>query len=277
MAAKRKKAKTVGRVVPYAGPRPAAQTGVQSLLGRLTPVDPAAVRPPAGTYDPMLDAGLAASKRGYGDMQFDFSRDYGSNGAGGRAFNDYQIGLEGLTRSRDRGLADIGTGEARALQDRDTSLGNIGRAFQQLGGRQTAAAAAAGAARGGALQQGMAKRAVNQDLERAPVLTAFDRQKADFTTSRARVGEDFTSQSGALGLGYQRAGEDAITGLGRAGREVGQFGIDTQAARLFQATQAGYQPPVAAPAPAGSRKRSKRRGGRARATGPNTAAGMGSF
>lgn len=245
MARKRKRARA--QVVGGGG----FGSGAFAVPGVHRPPAAGPVLPPAGYYDPALDAALSAAKRGFGDQQADYSRDFGT-GQGGRLGNDYQLGLASLTQQRDRQLADLGTQRA------DVNLG-----YQRLGTSQAQGDRRAGVRSGGLLKQQLAIRAGNQQHDLAPIATA-----------EQRVGQDFTTQRDQLGLGFQRAGEDASTGLQRSGREVGQFGIDTQASRLYQATQAGYIPPGGG---SGSSKRHRRRRGMTvgRAGGPSFGAGAG--
>jgi hypothetical protein len=79
------------------------------------------------------------------------------------------------------------------------------------------------------------------------------------------LNEDTSSQLGQLGIGYQRSTDDASTALARAQREGGQFGIDTQAQKAFQAAQSGYEAPAGPKnefvGPKGNPYRIVRRGG----------------
>lgn len=269
----------------------------------------AAAPPPQGMYDPALDASLGQVNRGYGDTEQDYFRDFGSDGKGGRAFDDYQLDVgdlndqakyaredfgtrrargtedfdqrgQDLARGYDRSKQDLLTARGRGQQDFSTAIEGIGRQFQQLGQRQSQGAAAAGLGRGGALQQALRKRQANQTLEEQPVRTNFDRFMQDSSLSEGRLGEDRSRDEAVLGrdrsrffadadteqsrlvgmdpnvmggelgkslarrsLGYGRQAEDAGTGLLRAQRENSQFGVDTQAQRLYQATANGYTIP----------------------------------
>lgn len=221
-----------------------------------TPYDPTV---PTGSYDPGLDSALYASQRGLGDVQAD------SATAAQRGLVDYGLGrdqiiqgrdrqLADLTTGHDRGLADFGTSRTRSTEDYSSNVAALQRAFSQLGNRQRQGAISQGVVHGGSLLQAAAKRTANEAIERAPIDTGYQRQQADittgegrlnqdFTTNTGRVGEDATSQLGQLALQFQRQGDDAQTALLRAQREAGQFGIDTQSQKLFQASQAGYVAP----------------------------------
>lgn len=190
-----------------------------------------APKPPPGTYDPALDAALGAAQRGYADLQADFARDFGEGGAGGRAFNDYQLQLQ-----------QIALGRTRSAEDRDNALANVRLGYQRLARGQAEQARVANVTSAGILGQQREIRAANQQRDEAPIHLAFK-----------RMGEDFGTQQGQVGLGYQRAVTDAQTALERAGRETGQFGVDTAASRLHQATQTGWRPPRRRRRPGGAR------------------------
>lgn len=167
--------------------------------------------PPTGTYDPNLDASLAAAKRGYSDLEADTAK------VGGRAFSDYNIALG------DKSLGEQSTGlegqRARGLAD---SL----RQYTILGNRQTQAARGAGVSEGGALAAALAKRQANQTRDDTRLNTSIDQAEGD------------------LGLRYQRGVEDRGDVLGRAGRELGFYGQDIGASKFFQAGQAGFELPT---------------------------------
>lgn len=238
-------------------------TGMAPNVGGFDPFH-AETRPPPGTYDPSLDAQLAASGRGFSDL----GQDYTVNK--GRAQDDFLTGqgelqkalsqhLADLTSSRDRQHADYLTAKDQASQDYGTSLGNLQRSYDIRGGVQGEQAAARGVSGGGALQQALDKRMANQAIDKAPIDTGFQRFNAqadqgeqraqqDFNTlagDNGRLREDFAAQIGKLGLGLDRSyGDqgDATIALARGGRENTQFGTDIAAQRWYQAAQAGYDP-----------------------------------
>jgi hypothetical protein len=266
--------------------RPAAQRPQQ----RIVPISP-----PPGTYDPALDAAERASRRGLEDYRQDTDRglergatDYGlTRGDQKRqrkyANEDYKTskqslhrnrerGLQSITQSRERGLQSIMQSRQRAGQDRDTSMQDIRRNYQNLGEQQEAGAYNAGIFGGGALAQSLAKRTANQQLEQAPVQRSYKRFREDSSQqenylnvdssqqenylnvdfkndkdalkrSRDRARKGFASQAGQTGLTYQRSLEDSGTGLTRAEREGQYFSADTSEARFNQAKQAGWTPP----------------------------------
>lgn len=243
-------------------------------------------RPPAGTYDPALDAQERAAQRGYQDLLADIERqrgyDYtdtydptiGSIAELTRGRDDSLLnlnrGLErgvfDLTRSRDRGLQDIGTSRTRGEEDYGRSVEELQRNFRILGGQQTEAARAMGVQRGGALAQSARKRAENEAFERVPLDRGIARLRQDLTRDETRLGEDFTTQKGRIDQDYwtnilrldrdynvdvQRANTNYARGeegrgvqQSRAGRELGEYRLDTNQQRFFQATQSGYELPT---------------------------------
>jgi len=200
--------------------------------------------PPAGSYDPALDAARRAASRGLLDTQQDTGRDLG------RAGVDYSLGVEDANNQ---------FSTTRSDYDRNKML--LQHSFQVLAGQQQQSANAAGLIDGGALLQSAAKRKWNQDTQQ---------QALDTDLNRARQARD--TQIGRLGLGYTRQTSDLATGGQRALREDTQFGLDTEAQKAFQATQANWDPPLprnqlafqayrqrAAAGAAGSLRRARRR------------------
>lgn len=176
---------------------------------------PTPVIPPPGWYDPALDAQRRASHRGLGDLRRD------NELAGARASQDYTFGIQGLQQSRDRGYQDI---------DRQVQM--LTRQYGELGRTQ-----AEGNAQAGVMN---AHFAAKQGLIRAANM-AVDRQPLD--TARTRLGEDYATGSGRLGVELARGTTDRATGLARAGREDTQFGLDIGEQERFQAIQGGWAPP----------------------------------
>lgn len=229
-------------------------------------VAPAA--PPAGTYDPALDAQLGAVNRGY---QYTLQ---GLDTQGSRSEEDYGQQTHALTTGRDQSLADLLRGHTRAGEDFDrtgarlgedhtTNLESIGRNYQRLGVAQAGAAVQAGVAtQGSTLANALRARQENQGLDTSAENRSFGRASDDLSTSRAREGEDYGTQTsrvssyyddpkyGALAqaaTGYQRGVDDRATQAGQAGIETTQYGLDTTAQKNYQAQGAGY---VAPPKPA---------------------------
>lgn len=221
---------------------------------------------PTGSYDPTLDAQLGQSQRGLGDLRQD------TETANTRDTVDYQAQQGDINRQIDQ----LHTG------------------YEQLGGRQQEQANAAGLLRGGAMLQAAQKRAANEARDKVPMTEALQ-----------RLALESAPPSADNPLGGRRF-QDRTTALTRAEREGSQFGIDVNSQKLYQASQVGYVAPgrgdpggmprnehVSA---TGMHTRDVRIGGtvytydehgniigrrrvpgpgRARQTGPNTAAGVG--
>jgi hypothetical protein len=201
---------------------------------KFTPYDPTV---PAGSYDPGLDSALYAAQRGLQDTTADTAT------ARARAAADYGLTNDAIAQNRDRQLADYTTAETRGTQDHASAVAALQRQYAQLGNRQRQGAISQGVIHGGSLLQAAAKRTANEAIDQAPVDQSYQRQIADIATGRARVGQDANTALGQNTLAYQRGDDDAISALLRAQREGTQFGVDTQAQKLFQATQAGYVAP----------------------------------
>lgn len=182
----------------------------------LHPPGPPPVRPPAGTYDPALDAARRAASRGYADLKQD------TRLAGTRAAEDFQFGQDDVNRAYTR------TGEDYAA---NTAM--IRRQYDILAGRQQEQANTSGVIGGSALMEAATKRAANQALEQAPLDTGY-----------RRAGEERDLGIERLGVGFQRGVTDRGTALSRGGREDRAFGLDTAAEKLYQATQSGWVPPA---------------------------------
>jgi hypothetical protein len=180
---------------------------------------PKLVTPPPGWYDPALDAQRRASHRGLGDLTRDTAL------ATARAGQDYTFGMEGLQTSRDRGYQDV---------DRQVAL--LTRNYGELGRTQAEGDARAGVINPAIAAKQMQIRAANMQ---------FDRQPLDL--ARTRIGEDYATQSGRLGVEFARGSTDRTTTLARAGREDTQFGLDIGEQERFQAIQAGWAPPAPPP------------------------------
>lgn len=178
--------------------------------------------PPSGYYDPALPAQLGQSQRGLFDLRQDTEL------GDARAAQDYTFGMEGLGTQRDRGYQDV---------DRQVSV--LQRGYQQLARRQSEGNRVAGVMSPGMLAKQMQIRAANE---------AFERQPLD--VARTRIGEDYNTGAGRLGVDYARGGFDRGTALTRAEREGSQFGLDIGEQMRYQATGAGWVPP---PAPRGVR------------------------
>jgi hypothetical protein len=172
--------------------------------------------PPAGSYNPDLDAARAAAGRGILDTRQDTELGLA------RAGQDYGLGVEDLNR----GLAD----RTDAFH-RNTEA--LQRSFNVLAGQQANAQRQMGLTGGGALLQAATKRQANQQI-----------QQRSLNEDQLRAVRDTNIGIGRLGVGYNRQVTDFGTGLSRAERENSQYGLDLNAQRMFQATQSGWEPPV---------------------------------
>jgi len=233
--------------------------------------------PPPGTYDPGLDAQERATNRGLSDLIADIGADTGVNRvrantdwltqqaqlnqSGQRNEADYTLGTSRAEQSFGRSLADLLTQRAQGGEDYQSNVSALQRNYATLGNNQNQAARAAGAMTGsGAQLQAARKREANQAIDRAPIDTAYQRFMSGSQLAEQRLGEDkantlqdllngisrsredLSTAGQQLNLGYERQNTDWDTQLSRAGRETGQFGIDTAAARAAQATQMGWKP-----------------------------------
>jgi hypothetical protein len=222
-------------------------------------------RPPAGTYDPAIDAAERAAQRGYGDLQSDTSRD------STRAASDFGIGLSDITQTRDYGLADILRGKTRAGEDINaqggqiaqdysrgladlltartrggedyrSSVATLDRNYQQLGGHQGQATAAAGAGAGGALAQALQKRTANEAIQRAPIDTNYNRFTADSAQAETRLGQNRDEAVAQLDQARQRGIEDYGTQQDRLTTQFGTGGSSYQGGNAWADAWLGKNP-----------------------------------
>jgi hypothetical protein len=225
--------------------------------------------PPAGSYDPSLDAQLAAARRGLADLQGQIgtqqARDVTDYAAQQERLGQ-QAGYnrEDLSRQLSRGQADLGLARGRGTEDYNRNVAMLTRQYGILGRNQQQGANQAGVIRGGALLQAAAKRQENQALDRQPLDTNYQRFLADNTQQGQRMQEDYatqssrgegalTSQLGQLALDYSppdannplggRRFQDRTTQLTQAQREQAFFGQDVNAMKAFQASGSGWDPP----------------------------------
>lgn len=196
-------------------------------------------RPPAGTYDPALDAQERATGRGLADFLED------TETGRTRATTDYGLGLADIATGERYQTEDMDRGLTRAREDHTSQSGLLSRRYSMLADSQVDQQAAAGVDRGGTVMAALAKRQANQAVDQAPLDSALSRFMEDDARGRLRLTEGADRQRGALGLNYSRAGEDFTEGVERAQRENTQFGLDIGEQRFYQATGAGYTPPSA--------------------------------
>lgn len=216
-------------------------------------------RPPAGRYDPALDAQVRASDRGYHDLQQDTSRDQG------RLLSDFNINTTAVDARTNSALADAFTSGTRLTQDYGRQTGRLGedysrqtgdlqRNVQQLGDQQASQANAQGVLDPSSAQAALQARAVNQRRDQGLIDQTRDRSLQDMTTSKDRGLADLltganravyagNTAKGNLGLALTRGNEDLSTALSRGGREHTAFGLDTNAQRFYNARAGGWVPP----------------------------------
>lgn len=196
--------------------------------------------PPPSFYDPSIDASVAATNRGFGDLFSDTVRDFGEPGTafGGRQGEDFLVGRgrldrnkgfeladamrgfgrssedlqsqsESLTRGFGRSFADLLSDRQRGQEDYGTSIQGLDRNYQRLGDSQTQAARSAGIVRGGALAASQNRRDSNKAIDRQPIDTGFQRFLSDSTLSEQRLREDQAAAQQALARSASRLGEDS--------------------------------------------------------------------
>lgn len=211
---------------------------------------------PAGYYDPTLDAQRDAATRGeaYTEQDIGLAGRRGSEDLGyetGQIQTGFQRGMEDLTTGAQRTQADILTGRNIAKTDYDRNVSMLARATQQLGRRQGEQARKYGVSTGGIALLSAAKRAENQGIAQRDLDTGYQRQVDSFDTAYNRTSEDFQRDTGRLGedrttgIGradtlYNRGVADRGTALSRARDEDLFYGLDVDALKRYQATQAGW-------------------------------------
>jgi hypothetical protein len=193
-------------------------------------------QPPAGFYDPSLDAQQRAAGRGLQDLTSDTAQQQS------RLDSDYQLGQNQLRTTSGRTLADLLSEHNRFGEDTQTKLSDIARGFQRLGQSQAQMASARGLS-SGALRKAMTARQGNEQLQRAPVLTAQTREGQDYGTNVTRTNEDLSTGLAEMGRQYGYQSTDLSTALGRGQRENLFYGQDIGAQKIFQAGQMGWTIP----------------------------------
>jgi hypothetical protein len=200
-----------------------------------TPFQPP-TRPPAGYYDPAIDAQQGAATSGLQDLQAD------TGTAGTRTQDDFYIAQQQQGQQRDWGLADILQARRRGTEDYATANQNLDRRYKNQADSQLQAGNQAGLA-GGYQAQAARKRAENRGIDQTQLDQAQSRFQQDSATSEQRLNTGSDSVLAQLALGYQRGSEDRTTQLSRAQRENTFFGQDLADQRFYQAAGAGYVPP----------------------------------
>jgi hypothetical protein len=196
------------------------------------------LRPPAGMYDPGLDASQRAAGRGFNDLRQDLDRD------GQRASTAYLQGTARLGEDQAFEAGGLDMAQARLGQDHSLATTATKRSFDILGSNQAQAGAAAGLAGGGFAAQAARKRAGNQTLELQGLDLQRDRGMEDITRQRGRMATMFGRAREDAGTDFQYGQDDRSTALGRGGRENTFYGQDVADQRFFQASQAGWRPPA---------------------------------
>lgn len=194
-------------------------------------------RPPAGSYDPTLDANSRSSTRGLDQYLSDNAK------AGSRAETQWQLDRADITRGRDRSLADLMTRETRGGEDYTRAVGGLDRRYQQLASGQSQAAAASGVGLGGALVAAARARRSNYALDRQPIDTSWSRERQDIGTARDRTNENASLALSNADRQYGYGVVDRAEGAQRATDDNTFYQQDVGAQRWFQAGQAGVVPP----------------------------------
>jgi hypothetical protein len=192
-------------------------------------------RPPAGMYDPGLDASQRAAGRGFNDLRQDLDRD------GQRSSTAYTLGMSRFGEDEAFETGGLDQAQARLGQDHTRATAALGRSFQILGSNQAQAGAAAGLG-GGFAAQAARKRAANQGIEQQGLDLQRDRGTEDITRQRGRMATMFGRAREDAGSDFQYGQDDRAMALARGGRENTFYGQDVADQRFFQASQAGWRP-----------------------------------
>lgn len=210
---------------PYGSKAFKRDVAKKGSLGGGTWVTPS--RPPAGTYDPDIDAQERTAERQNRYNVEDVGR------GRERLVTDFGVGQQEIGRSYNEGLADLLTERTRAKQDYGTTLQTIARNFQRLGNVQAQQGRQAGLS-GGFEAQAAQKRAANEKLERAPVDLGYQRFQEGSKLAEQRLGEARDRETGRLNVDYRRGQEDFTTTETRSGEGLEAFRLDASAARQAQ-------------------------------------------
>lgn len=146
----RNRGSTEGTGLGGAKPKPPSAKPNSGLA--FSPFD-ATARPPAGSYDPAIDAEEDAANRGFGYADQDYGRDTGRLNA------DFSIATE-----------------------------NLGRQYNFLKNRQTGSARAQGVDLGGWKDRSQQTRNENQGREQDSLRLAWERASSDALSNRERAG-----------------------------------------------------------------------------------------
>lgn len=195
--------------------------------------------PPAGTYDPGLDASQRANQRGILDLTQD------TETGNQRADTQHTATLAQLLQGRDRGLTDLNTALQRGAEQYDNQTFDLGLGYRKLGQAQTGAATRGGFVDTGSIAAAGAARGANQGRDQGRLDVANQERIADNQLAQSRLNEDYNAGVKQADTEYQYGVDDRATSLSRALREGTFFGQDTAAAKMYQATSSGlYTPPT---------------------------------
>jgi hypothetical protein len=143
------------------------------------------IKPPAGTYDPGLDAGQRAATRGFGDLRMDLDRDTE------RSSTAFTLGTQRL-------------GEDEAFQ-----MGELNRSFANRATAQNEQAAAMlGGSAGGAMAEAAGKRDAAKEIQRGRMATMFSRARDDMGTEFQYGQDDRAMTLGRAGRENTFYGQD---------------------------------------------------------------------
>jgi hypothetical protein len=148
--------------------------------GRARPLHPyVPPLPPAGSYDPALDAQRSAANRGILDTRQDTELGLG------RAGQDYGLGVEDLQRGQTRGTEDLDRTQQRGDQDYGRNTQAAAAVVQHPRGEQAQAQRQMGVSTGGAVLQAAAKRKANQGIQQQGLDLAHTRLGEDVAVADA--------------------------------------------------------------------------------------------
>jgi hypothetical protein len=195
-------------------------------------------QPPFLTYNPEIEAKRRAAQRGLEDTEENVKTKlhFGHRDLL-QALQNIHVGAarhrQDIGRESQRGQQklsfeeqDAKTRAARANQDFDSQLANIGRQFAQLGHRQSEGANAAGVNDAGTQAAASAARGRNQSLAEAPVNTARERTNEDLYTALSRIAGARGELEQDAGRSLTRLGQDTHRERRLAGRQYGREGFE---------------------------------------------------
>lgn len=198
---------------------------------------PTTVTPPAGQYDPALDAQKRAGDRGLAQLLQDLATQ------GSRAESQLAIDKGQINQGADWSLADLLTGHNREGQDYGNATKDLGTQYQRLGQSQAGRAVQSGLQGGGTFAAALAARNANQSHDQAGLDLAHNRAWEDYWTQTGRVTTTRDQQLADADRLYGYGVTDRATAGQRAQDENVFFGQDIGAQKQYQAGQAGWVAP----------------------------------